>query len=207
MRYLFLVYLFFTLTDCKNHSQEGMKVNMPIYTSIKSDVLFKDSKNNIYLRVSNTFIGTDSIYYEYLNQVGYDLVKQDSLMELKNIVDTITFNYVNSSKSIYKDVNYLYVHQQYPATYPPLKIIDINPNKAVVFRKNYIKDDKNVYFLSVKVSENAPDFKYITNKDSLLLFGDDRKIILNWGEISKEDFAELSLPKKIKDSLYSKYFP
>lgn len=201
----YFVLLLLFMICCKQYSKVG-KEQKSIFIPIKEDILYKDSINSIYLKTSSVFIGTDSIYYEYYNHVSYDK-ENDSLIELKNIIDVKTFDYLNGSNVFYKDKNYMYVYQKYPATYPPLKIIEINPNKAVIIKNDYIKDDKNVYFLGMKISENATDFKPIPNKDSLLLFGDGKKIIWNWSEMSKDDFIDLSLSKKVKDSLINKYFP
>lgn len=204
---LIITVLLVLFLACKQEEKKAItetkKNEVSKFVELKENLVYKDSNNAIYLKIKRPIIGTDSIVDFYEKRVG---INDSVTIDLGKVIDVNSFNRLGNSEGFYKDKNNVYVFQEFPATYPQFKVIDINPSQAVVFRNEYIKDKENVYFLGIQISKNASQFKFISNKENLNLFGDTKNIIWNWTKLNYEDFKELHLPDKTNDSLQKIYF-
>lgn len=197
----YLIIILFLFVTCKQKHLEVKKQQKLVYTPVSKNILYKDSANNIYLKVTDIFIGTDSLYDSYLKDVSL----KDSTLLLKDVVDIPTFNYFQSSEKFYIDKNYIYVYQNIPSTFTPFIVLEIKKDKAKLLEENYIKDDENVYWQARKVPKADAKTFVVYNKEESLGFALDKNSIYKDGQ--KLTIADSSyFPNKIKDSIIDNYF-
>lgn len=174
------------------------------YILIKDDLLFKDNINNIYLRVNEVFPGTDSLYSSY-----YDyLTKDGHYFALKDIIDIDSFHQIDNTQ-YFKDKRAVYAYQQFPPRFDPITIIEINPEKFELLPDNYIKDDKNVYWLTKKLDADAKQF-HVIKVGNMILGVDNNHLFWSQGDIMEyKDFEPLKniLNATKFEKLKQQYFP
>jgi hypothetical protein len=124
------------------------------------------------------------------------------LANLKDVIDSESFKMIDNSFIFYKDRNHVYVHQQFPATFPPVKIIEIKPQEEKLLNQYYIKDSTNVYWLGIKLDTNSRNFHLLRIDKENKLAADNKYIFRQSEMISKEDLMQMPISKSQKDSIY-----
>lgn len=100
------------------------------YSSVKTNLLYKDKKNYIYLKekmdiASEKHPKNDKTVY--LDAVLY----KDKVLKLSQFADTVTFRQIGTKddkdvfvKGIYEDKKYKYIFRDHPASYPNILVLD-----------------------------------------------------------------------------------
>ena len=94
-----------------------------LYYTIKKDLLYGDKKKNIYLKCSIDILNENNPEDNkvvYLDNVAY----KDSIMKLKQFVDTINFHQIEINnkndifvKAIFEDNRHRYVFRNHPSSF------------------------------------------------------------------------------------------
>ncbi|MCV6630512.1 MAG: DKNYY domain-containing protein [Flavobacteriaceae bacterium] len=189
-----------------------LNVLMMIAYTLKTpnQYLFKDSLDILYLRLKNKSLLEDSekskcqkLPHVYINQLEY----QKEVVLISKILEQDSFERMDTSANkFYRDNNYIYVFQENPPSYPPLKCLDLNPKESIIFDNDYIKDKNNVYYNGIFLSKRAMSFKLVSNNGNLNIYADGKKMFWNWSELTYQDFKEIDFSVS-KDSLKRIYFP
>jgi len=205
---LFILILKRDTLKCKNDPS--------LYTPIIVNLLYKDSLNNVFLRLAsdkkyllsfkNTLNKCQKIPYHYLESI---VTLDDSLTTLKNIVDHKSFAKHKNTNIFYYDKKRTYAFQDSPATYPQFSEIDIQ--QGIPIDSLYIKDKKNVYWKGIKIKGANPLYfkaSKITSKNGqkINLIHDNKTIYFLSRKMSIERLKNLPLTSKKIDSLISIYF-
>jgi len=115
--------------DCVNDSTLYKKVN-------EQHLLYKDSLNNLYLKVNNIQLIENQKNLSNCQKHPYIFVKEmalknDSIVGLKNVIDIVTFK--KYSNNVYADRNRIYYFETEIATYPIFFEVDIKPSDKIRF--------------------------------------------------------------------------
>ncbi|MCV6630511.1 MAG: hypothetical protein OIF50_11720 [Flavobacteriaceae bacterium] len=180
-------------------SQESEMVQK--WDVIKHNLLYRKD-TLIYIRVAQIKIGTDDTEYKYVDKIRIS----DTIVAVGNTIDIQSFEFIEGSDRFYIDKNAIYAHQQFPATWPVIKRLELDVDDATIFDINYIKDRKNVYFAGIYLSSRSPFFDNIPNRDKKAIYADGKKMFWNWSEMGYQDFKETNFSVS-KDSLKRIYFP
>lgn len=198
--WMFLFYLFACQINNENINQKGL------FTPLNDkELLFKDEKGDVYLKVKKSQIGTDQVSYVYYNELGFN----DSIYSLKEIIDTASFANYNDSEIFFRDRKSVYVYQEFPPSHPPIKKLNLNLSESQIVSREYVKDENFVYWFGIKM-ENADAKSFSISKElrgeNWFLAVDKNSIYNGRDRLSKEDLLIYPIEKEKLDSLVKSYF-
>jgi hypothetical protein len=245
------IFILLAFIGCKDKYYIG---DSNLYVNLSSSEL-RHIKENLYLLNNKEYIIlTNHIVYgqnsnnEFETSISGKEINDKAFNYKKNkterISDILNVNtYTSVIKNIvYKDLNNVYYINNSSLGYIPdraVNILDLIPEKLKIINNEYFIDDKNIYYLNLKLNLNvnkikfnkfyikddqkvywqgvlvenadAPSFENTTLEDtvdySLYQIGKDNKnLYWNWNPYNYEEFEELRINKKIKDSLSKIYF-
>lgn len=152
------------------HHQDTLKCkNDPsLYTEIITDLLYKDSNSQIYLKRKQNNLKSplggelsecQKLPYAFIKEIG---TLNDSIAFIKDVVAINFFKRIDNTDIYFTDDTNLFVYRDYPVGYPPFYQIDINLKQVQIIDSLYIKDRFNVYWKGIKI--NKADSKSFTSK-------------------------------------------
>lgn len=114
-----IFYLLIIFMSC-TESNSSKKDNANSYKNIKDSILFLNKDSDVFI-IHETYLisrtNNNDLVYRYFNEASLN----DSVVELRKIIDTSTFRKLNDT--IYTDTNYQYIFNYSPNRYPSFKAI------------------------------------------------------------------------------------
>lgn len=108
-----------------NQSIEKETDDTAFYKPLKSDILFVDSLQNIYIRIWSKMqsrVNSEERYFYY-----DATLLNDSVLSLSKIINTNTFRKINDT--LYSDTNYIYQLSDLPSKFPNIVAKELKKKK------------------------------------------------------------------------------